>query len=41
MCKLLDYEVEIGLVFGRELPVGTEVTDANLADFVAGLGAHQ
>jgi 2-keto-4-pentenoate hydratase/2-oxohepta-3-ene-1,7-dioic acid hydratase in catechol pathway len=35
--KLLDYEVEIGLVFGRELPVGTEVTDANLADFVAGL----
>jgi 2-keto-4-pentenoate hydratase/2-oxohepta-3-ene-1,7-dioic acid hydratase in catechol pathway len=35
--KLLDYEVEIGLVFGRELAVGTEVTDANLADFVAGL----
>ena len=35
--KLLDYEVEIGLVFGRELPVGTEVTDANLADFVAAL----
>ena len=35
--KLLDYEVEIGLVFGRELPVGTEVTEANLADFVAGL----
>jgi 2-keto-4-pentenoate hydratase/2-oxohepta-3-ene-1,7-dioic acid hydratase in catechol pathway len=35
--KLLDYEVEIGLVFGRELPVGTEVTDANLADYVAAL----
>jgi 2-keto-4-pentenoate hydratase/2-oxohepta-3-ene-1,7-dioic acid hydratase in catechol pathway len=35
--KLLDYELEIGLVFGRELPVGTEVTEANLADFVAGL----
>ena len=35
--KLLDYELEIGLVFGRELPVGTEVTDANLADFVVGL----
>ena len=35
--KLLDYELEVGLVFGRELPVGTEVTDANLADFVAGL----
>ena len=35
--KLLDYELEIGLVIGRELPVGTEVTDANLADFVVGL----
>ncbi len=35
--KLLDYEVEIGLVLGRELAVGTEVTDANLADYVAGL----
>ena len=35
--KLLDYEVEIGLVIGRELPVGTEVTAANLADFVVGL----
>lgn len=35
--KFLDYEVEIGLVIGRELPVGTEVTDANLADYVAGL----
>jgi 2-keto-4-pentenoate hydratase/2-oxohepta-3-ene-1,7-dioic acid hydratase in catechol pathway len=31
--KLLDYEVEIG----RELSVGTEVTEANLADFVVGL----
>jgi 2-keto-4-pentenoate hydratase/2-oxohepta-3-ene-1,7-dioic acid hydratase in catechol pathway len=35
--KLLDYEVEIGLVIGRELPVGTEVTDANMAEFVVGL----
>ena len=34
--KLLDYEVEIGLVIGRELPVGTEVTEANMADFVVG-----
>ncbi|GAS91813.1 fumarylacetoacetate hydrolase family protein [Mycolicibacterium brisbanense] len=34
---LLDYEVEIGLVIGRALPVGTEVTEANLADFVVGL----
>ena len=35
--SLLDYELEIGLVIGRELPVGTEVTEANLADYVAGL----
>jgi 2-keto-4-pentenoate hydratase/2-oxohepta-3-ene-1,7-dioic acid hydratase in catechol pathway len=35
--KLLDYELEIGLAIGRELPVGTEVTEANLADFVVGL----
>jgi len=35
--RLLDYEVEIGLVFGRELPVGTEVTADNLAHYVAGV----
>jgi 2-keto-4-pentenoate hydratase/2-oxohepta-3-ene-1,7-dioic acid hydratase in catechol pathway len=35
--QLLDYEVEIGLLIGRELPVGTEVTEANLAEFVSGL----
>lgn len=35
--RFLDYEVEIGLVFGKELPVGTTVTDANLADYIAGL----
>ncbi|MGR6319052.1 fumarylacetoacetate hydrolase family protein [Micromonospora soli] len=35
--RLLDYEVEIGLVFGREMPVGTSVTEDNLADYVAGL----
>jgi 2-keto-4-pentenoate hydratase/2-oxohepta-3-ene-1,7-dioic acid hydratase in catechol pathway len=35
--KLLDYEVEVGLVIGRELPVGTEVTEGNLAEFVIGL----
>lgn len=34
---LLDYEVEIGLVFGREMPVGTTVTAGTLADYVAGL----
>lgn len=34
---LLDYEVEIGLVIGRDIPVGTTITDANLADYIAGL----
>lgn len=33
----LDYEVEIGLVMGRELPVGAEVTAENWTSFVAGL----
>jgi 2-keto-4-pentenoate hydratase/2-oxohepta-3-ene-1,7-dioic acid hydratase in catechol pathway len=35
--KLLDYEVEIGLVIGRDIPVDTEITESNLADFIAGL----
>jgi 2-keto-4-pentenoate hydratase/2-oxohepta-3-ene-1,7-dioic acid hydratase in catechol pathway len=35
--KLLDYEVEIGLVIGRATPVGTAISDANLAEFIAGL----
>ncbi|MEV0561405.1 fumarylacetoacetate hydrolase family protein [Dactylosporangium sp. NPDC050588] len=35
--RLLDYEVEIGLVFGRQMPVGTTVTADNLADYVAGM----
>jgi 2-keto-4-pentenoate hydratase/2-oxohepta-3-ene-1,7-dioic acid hydratase in catechol pathway len=35
--RLLDYEVEIGLVIGRGMPVGTTVTDDSLADYVAGL----
>ncbi len=35
--RFLDYEVEIGLVIGREIPVGTEISEANLADYVAGL----
>jgi 2-keto-4-pentenoate hydratase/2-oxohepta-3-ene-1,7-dioic acid hydratase in catechol pathway len=35
--RFLDYEVEIGLVIGRELPVGAAITEANLADCVAGL----
>jgi 2-keto-4-pentenoate hydratase/2-oxohepta-3-ene-1,7-dioic acid hydratase in catechol pathway len=35
--NLLDYEIEIGLVVGRDIPVGTRITDADLADYVAGL----
>jgi len=35
--RLLDYEVEIGLVIGRTVPVGTTVTEDNLAEHVAGL----
>ena len=35
--QLLDYEVEIGLVIGRAVPVGSEITDDNLADHIAGL----
>lgn len=33
--RLLDYEVEIGLVIGREIPVGTQITA--LPRYVAGL----
>lgn len=35
--KFLDYEVEIGLVIGRTVSVGAQITEANLADYVAGL----
>src|SRR5262245_43080351 len=35
--KFLDYEVEIGLVIGRDIPVGTQITESNLPDYVAGL----
>jgi 2-keto-4-pentenoate hydratase/2-oxohepta-3-ene-1,7-dioic acid hydratase in catechol pathway len=35
--KFLDYEVEIGLVIGRDIPVGTELTESNLSDYIAGL----
>jgi 2-keto-4-pentenoate hydratase/2-oxohepta-3-ene-1,7-dioic acid hydratase in catechol pathway len=35
--RLLDYEVEIGLVIGRPVPVGTAITEDNLADYVDGL----
>lgn len=35
--RLLDYEVEIGLVIGREIPAGTAVSPDRLADYIAGL----
>ena len=35
--RFLDYEVEIGLVIGRDIPVGTTITEDNLADYIAGL----
>src|ERR1700752_83680 len=35
--QLLDYELEIGLLIGRESAVGTKITEANLAKFVHGL----
>ncbi len=37
--RLLDYEVEIGLVIGRDIPVGTAISADNLADYVCGLVA--
>jgi 2-keto-4-pentenoate hydratase/2-oxohepta-3-ene-1,7-dioic acid hydratase in catechol pathway len=35
--RCLDYEVEIGLVIGRELLVGAEVTEENWTSFIAGV----
>ncbi|MFZ1285599.1 MAG: fumarylacetoacetate hydrolase family protein [Candidatus Phosphoribacter sp.] len=35
--RFLDYEVEIGLLIGRDFPVGVQVTEDNWASFVAGL----
>jgi 2-keto-4-pentenoate hydratase/2-oxohepta-3-ene-1,7-dioic acid hydratase in catechol pathway len=35
--KLLDYEVEIGLVIGQEIPVGTKISASALSDYIAGL----
>jgi 2-keto-4-pentenoate hydratase/2-oxohepta-3-ene-1,7-dioic acid hydratase in catechol pathway len=35
--RLLDYELELGLVIGRRLAIGTTVTDADLPRYVAGL----
>jgi 2-keto-4-pentenoate hydratase/2-oxohepta-3-ene-1,7-dioic acid hydratase in catechol pathway len=33
--RLLDYELEVGLVLGHQLPVGAAVTDTNLPGYVA------
>jgi 2-keto-4-pentenoate hydratase/2-oxohepta-3-ene-1,7-dioic acid hydratase in catechol pathway len=35
--KFLDYEVEIGLVIGRDIPVGTTVSADNSDGYIAGL----
>ncbi len=35
--RLLDYELELGLVIGREIRQKTEITDSNLHEFVAGI----
>jgi 2-keto-4-pentenoate hydratase/2-oxohepta-3-ene-1,7-dioic acid hydratase in catechol pathway len=35
--RFLDYEVEIGLVIGRDIPVGTTISESNWSDFIAGL----
>lgn len=35
--RFLDYEVEIGLVIGRDMAVGATIADANLSDYIAGL----
>nr|WP_314145132.1 fumarylacetoacetate hydrolase family protein [uncultured Rhodococcus sp.] len=34
---LLDYEIELGVVIGAEIPIGTTVTDGTLSKYVAGL----
>ncbi|WP_208722251.1 fumarylacetoacetate hydrolase family protein [Rhodococcus qingshengii] len=35
--RFLDYEVEIGLVIGRSIPVGTIIDENNIVDYIAGL----
>lgn len=35
--RFLDYEVEIGLVIGRDIPVGTAITEQNLSEVIAGV----
>lgn len=35
--RFLDYEVEIGLVIGTDIPVGSTIDESTLSDYVAGL----
>ncbi|RDH74802.1 fumarylacetoacetate hydrolase family protein [Mycolicibacterium moriokaense] len=35
--RFLDYEVEIGLVIARDIPVGTVISEESLPDYIAGL----
>jgi 2-keto-4-pentenoate hydratase/2-oxohepta-3-ene-1,7-dioic acid hydratase in catechol pathway len=35
--RFLDYEVEIGLLIGKEIPVGTTVSESNLSEYIVGL----
>jgi 2-keto-4-pentenoate hydratase/2-oxohepta-3-ene-1,7-dioic acid hydratase in catechol pathway len=35
--RFLDYEVEIGLVIGRDIPVGTAISERDLPNYIAGL----
>ena len=35
--RFLDYEVEVGLIIGTDIPVGTTMTKATLADYIAAL----
>jgi 2-keto-4-pentenoate hydratase/2-oxohepta-3-ene-1,7-dioic acid hydratase in catechol pathway len=35
--RLLDYEIELGLVIGAPIPIGTVITEADLPSYVAGL----
>jgi 2-keto-4-pentenoate hydratase/2-oxohepta-3-ene-1,7-dioic acid hydratase in catechol pathway len=35
--RFLDYEVEIGLIIARDIPVSTPISESSLSDFIAGL----
>jgi 2-keto-4-pentenoate hydratase/2-oxohepta-3-ene-1,7-dioic acid hydratase in catechol pathway len=35
--SLLDYEIELGIVVGREIPLGTTITEDTLSDYAAGV----